>query len=452
MPLLKHFFRNGCVLLPLLATTLVAQTSQDKTLSGCLEKGKTLYAQAQYAQAAKTFERCLSFDENNVEAHLSLAGVYLTEDKLSLAQEHFSAALKNMKRTSPYWSYTYSMLGDISLRKQDQKSALNMYQKSLQYNPANVNSLIGKGIILEAQGNVSGAAEAYQAGLAVEPLNTIARQRLINLEPEYLTDADMLTALKQRYAIKPEVTELTDKDRELFAKIHQAEQRLGVEYLKNKYGAAHTKDYIVTLNKDNDFARDMLTLNGYNALQKSMGQDAVAVFQKLNVPIQDVFSLRDKQGRPLFTQDSTLTEEGFYVYTQALKGKKEYLLPNQAVPLTQNEIKQANQRAKILEQKGYMEISRAELKMLETETMCSEETLQKDLGVYYLTVAKKQHRYFVLTKSNKDLKTVPYYYVMLARHKRNPKIEVPKNQTVEYHKLYNYTICLSDGNLTLTEE
>lgn len=326
-----------------------------------------------------------------------------------------------------------------------------MYQKSLQYNPANVNSLIGKGVILEAQGNIPGAADAYQAALAVEPLNTIARQRLINLEPDYLTDADMLTALKQRYAVKPEVAELTEKDRELFTKIHQAEQRLGVEYLKNKYGV-HTKDYIVTLNKDTDFAREMLTLNGYNALQKSMGQDAVAVFQKLNVPIQDVFLLRDKQGKPLFTQESTLTEEGFYVYTQALKGQKEYLLPNQAPPLTQDEIKKANQRAKILEEKGYMEISRAELKMLETETLCSEETLQKDLGVYFLTVAKKQHRYFVLTKDAKDLRAVPYYYVMLGRKKRNPKIEVPKNQVIEYYKYYGYTVCLSDGNLTLPDE
>ena len=168
--------------------------------------------------------------------------------------------------------------------------------------------------------------------------------------------------------------------------------------------------------------------------------------------MKEVFLLRDKQGKPVFTQDSTLTEEGFHVYTQALQGHKEYLLPNQAVPLTQQEIQKANQRAHVLEQKGYMEISRAELKMLETETLCSEETLQKDLGVYLLPVAKKQHRYFVLTKDAKEIKLVPYYYVMMARKKRNPKVELPKNQLIEYYNLYNYTICLSDGNLTLSED
>jgi predicted negative regulator of RcsB-dependent stress response len=450
MQLSKHFSKNGWTLFVLLAGAAQAAVPTGQTLSSCLENGKAQYAQAQYTQAQKTFEKCLALDENNVEAHLSLAGVLLTQNDLSGAQTHFERALKQMKRTSPYWSYTYSMLGDIALKRQDHKEALNMYQKSLQYNPANVNSLIGKGIILEMQGNQQGAAENYQAALAVEPLNVIARQRLVNLEPEYLTDEEMLLALKQRYAVKPEATELTDKNRELFTRIHQAEQRRGVDYLKNKYGA-NTQDYIVTLNKGTDFAREMLSLNGYNTSQKDMGQDALAVFSQLKIPVQDVFALRDKHGKPVFTQDSTLTEEGFYVYTQALKGKKEYLLPNQAVPLTEVEIQKANRRADALTKKGYTEISRSELKMLETQTLCSEETLQKSLGVYYMPIAKKQYRYFVRTTDTDALKTVAYYYVMTARHKRNPKVEVPKNDLVEYYKYGGYTICLSDGNLTLSE-
>ena len=185
MHLSKHFFKNGWLVFLFFSTALVAQTPAGQTtLSSCLEQGKAQYANTQYDQAAKTFERCLDLDNNNVEAHLSLAGVLLTQNDLSKAQEHFEAAIKNMKRSSPYWSYTYSMLGDIALREQKQKDALNMYQKSLQYNPANVNSLIGKGVVLETQGNVQGAADAYQAALAVEPLNVIARQRLIVLEPD----------------------------------------------------------------------------------------------------------------------------------------------------------------------------------------------------------------------------------------------------------------------------
>ena len=157
---------------------------------------KEQFAKAQYPQAAQSFKQCLVLDEQNVDAHLSLAGVLLTQEQLTEAQQHFELALKNMTRTSPYWSYTYSMLGDIALRRKQHKEALNMYQNSLQYNPANVNSLIGKGVVLEFDGNQQGAAQAYQSALAVEPLNIIARQRLINLEPEYLTDEEILTALK----------------------------------------------------------------------------------------------------------------------------------------------------------------------------------------------------------------------------------------------------------------
>lgn len=127
-----------------------------QTLAACLEEGKTHYMAHQLGPAQRTFERCLQLDGQNVDAHLSLAGVLLTQEDLSGAQIHFEEALKHMKRTSPYWSYTYSMLGDIALKQRNQKQALVMYSKSLEYNTANVNSLIGKGIILEAQGNKQG--------------------------------------------------------------------------------------------------------------------------------------------------------------------------------------------------------------------------------------------------------------------------------------------------------
>ena len=442
----KHFFNIIIVF-----SSFAVAHAQSQTLAACLDEGKLQYTNTQYKQATDTFNRCLTLAPENVDVHLSLAGVFLTQNNLPDAKAHFETALKNMQRTSPYWSYTYSMLGDIALKQRDTKQAFSLYCRSLEYNTANVNSLIGKGIILETQGNFLSAAEAYSAALAVEPLNLIARQRLINLEPEYLTDEEMLVALKQRHAIKPDQTDLTEANRELFTKIHQAEQRRGVDYLKNKYGK-NIYNYIVTLNKGTDFARDLLTLNGYNTLQKNMGQDAIVTFQRLGVPIQQIFDLRDKQGAPLFTKESTLTEEGFTVYIQALAGKKEFLRPGQLVPLTTEQKQKINARIQALVRKGYTEISRPELKMLETKTLCSEETLKDKMGVYYFPLGQKHYRYLVRTTDKNPLKTIPYYYVMQARHKRNPKVEVPKNDLVEYYNFYNYTFCLSDGNLTFNDE
>lgn len=449
MPYLKHF-SNMCVLCTVLACALPLQAEQ--TLSSCLDEGKIAYTNQNYPQAEQIFERCLTLDPQNVDAHLSLGGVYLTQDKLDVAQSHFQTALTHMQRNSPYWSYTYSMLGDIALKNRQNKQALALYSQSLQYNAANVNSLVGKGAILETQGDTQGAAEAYTSALAVEPLNLIARRRLIVLEPEYLTDDDILIALKQRLAVKPEETTLTDENRTLFFRMHQAEQRRGVDYLKNKFGRNLPKDYIVTLNQGTDFARELLTLDGFNALEKSIGQDAVLVFRRLNIPIQSIFSLRNKEGKPVFTPETTLTEEGFTVYTQALAGQKSYLLPNQAVPPSPAQLKKVQARAQALLKKGYTEISRAEYKMLENKTLCSDDTLKNKLGMYFLPVAKNLHRYFVRTTDTDPLQTVPYYYVMQARHKRNPKVEVPKNELIEYYQYYGYTLCLSDGNLTLAED
>ena len=143
-----------------------------------------------------------------------------------------------------------------------------------------------------------------------------------------------------------------------------------------------------------------------------------------------------------------MTEGGFYAYTQALKGNKEYLLPNEMVPLTTEEKKKLRGKIGWLKQKGYIEISRSELTMLEDETLCSEETLQESLGLYELPISKKSHLYFVKTEDKNSMQTVAYYYVMSKRKKRNPKVVVPKNSVVEFHQRQDVGICLSDGKLT----
>lgn len=418
-----------------------------ETMTACLEQGKKAYADKQVSQAKDIFVRCVKINPADEQAQLSLAGALLTLDDLDGAEKAFSAALSKMKRTSPYLSYTYSMLGDIALKRRQNKEALALYGKSLEINAANVNSLVGKGVILEYQGDKLGASDFYRSALAVEPLNLVARKRLVNLEPEYMTDAEILAALKQRYAVKPEVKELSPEHRALFAAIHKAEQRRGIDYLKNKYPKVPA-EFIVTINKKTEFEREMLTLAGYTALQKHIGQDALGVFQRAGVPIKDVFALRNTKGEKVFKEDSTLTDAGFTVYTEALQNRKTFLLPHEALPPTPQYMAQVSMREKELKEAGYIEISRAEFKMLETQTRCSEDTLRDKLGVYVLPITKNTRRYFVFARTPKDpLKGVPYYYLMAAHAKRNPKIKVPRNSLIESYALYGYTVCLDDGNL-----
>ncbi|MBR4592581.1 MAG: tetratricopeptide repeat protein [Elusimicrobiaceae bacterium] len=444
----KPFFLNLYGLLILCpAVAFGAGKAKDEQITQCLERGKNFFAAQQYAQAQEAFTSCVRLDPHNAEAQLSLGGVLLTKEDLDGAEKAFQAALKEMTRTSPYLSYTYSMLGDIALKRQENDQALTWYSKSLESNAANVNSLVGKGVIIEYQGDKKGAASFYRSALAVEPLNLIARQRLINLEPEYFSDAEILEALKQRYAIKPDVTVLTDDMRDTFTFIHRAEQRRGVDYLKNKYPKMPA-DYLVTINKGTEFERDMLTLTGYEVLRKDVGQDAIAVFRQLGVPVKDVFNLRDLKGGKLFKEDNTLTDSGYFAYTQALKKHKVFLLPNESVAPTKEMLEQLARKEEELKKAGYIEISRRELRMIERETKCSEDTLRAEMGLYILPVNKTKRRYFIVGRQTPDpKKSVPYHFLMKEQAKKNPSIKVPANSLVDSYTYYGYTICLEDGSL-----
>ena len=417
-------------------------------LAACLEQGKKEFAGRDYIHARSTFERCLKMDSQNVDTLLSLGGVALTQDKLDEARRYFLRAIGNMERTSPYFSYTYSMLGDIAFKQQQPQNALRYYERSLGYNRANVNSLVGKAVITENQGDVKTAAKLYETALAVEPLNVVARKRLTALEPLYFSDEEMLSALKQRYAALPDKKELSAADRELFAKMHSAEQRGGIEYLKSKYSVLPA-DYTVTLFKDTDFAREVLTVGGYNALQKQVGQDAVSVFQKMNVRTQDVFDLRDLQGNKIFLPDSTLTDSGFAVYNEALQGRKAFLLPKEDVPPTQDDLNKIAERISDLKKNGYTEISRAELALVQKQTNCSEDTLRQYMGLYVLVVSKSEKRYFIPQGETTDPKKgAAYYYVARARAQRDPKVVIPRNTLAQSYDSYGYKICSSvDGQL-----
>lgn len=448
----KHFFKFLLLTLLSLGTSFCAHAADTQK---CLQEGKLLFDAQQFEQAQQQFSSCVTADPNNESALISLAGTFYQQNKFPQAKEQFQKALGKMEEDSPYQSYVYSMLGDIALKQQQNSQALDYYNQSLSFNKNNVNSLVGKGVILEYTGEKKQAAEAYEQALELEPTNVLARKRLINLEPDYFTDEQILTALQQRLALPPTVTKITDKERELFSHIHRLEQRRGVDYLKNKLQQI-PPDYTVTLYKDTPLERVLLTQTGYQSVQKNLGKDAIATFEKAGVPAKDIFSLRDMKGQPVFDKDGYLTEEGFFAYTNSLTGKKAFLLPHEDVPATTEDIQRAERIAQRLKSQGYIEISSHEYNMLLDVTECPPETLKNDLDVRSVPVTKHRLRYFVQSKElpqQQALKTVPYYYVMVERAKKNRSIKVPRNSVVEYHKYFGHeSICLEDGRPLLQNE
>ena len=432
----------------LLASVWAAAASAE--VSACLNQGKKEFLADYWGEARKTFTHCLTLDENNEETLLSLGGVCLTQEDLPAARKYFLQALGQMKRSSPYLSYTYSMLGDISLKQGKNRESLAYYNRSLNFNAANVNSLVGKGIVLEIQDDKLSAARAYETALAVEPLNVIARKHLIALEPLYFNDKQVLEALKQRYAVLPDKEDVSEEDRKLFRRIHRAEQRGGIDYLK-KHFAQMPPGYIVTLFKDTGISREMLTLNGYNVLQKRIAQDAVNVFLKMGIPTQSIFDLRDLKGNKIFV-DNTLTPRGMYVYAEALQNRKAFLLPHEEVPPTQQYMDLVEERVKELYDSGYAEISLAELSFIEQKTNCSENTLRRRMGLYILPLSRRDKRYFVFAQQPQNaVQGIPWYYVAWYRSQRDPNIEIPSNAIINRYAYYrDFKICgASSGELLI---
>ncbi len=445
-----HYFTRFLVINILLLLTVPALCAKE-TLATCMEQGKQEFALERYVAAKNTFRRCLKLDSHNVETLLSLGGVCLTQDEIDDANSYFLAALRYMKKNSPYFSYTYSMLGDIALKKHNNKAALGYYNKSLAYNEAHVNSLVGKGVITEGMGDKKEAAKIYQTALAVEPLNLIARRRLIALEPIYFSDEEMLQALKQRYAIPPDQDTLTAENRDLFEHIHQAEQRGGIEYLKEKFGTL-PEDYSVTLFKDTVFARNVLTAEGYQILKKQIAQDAIAVFQNSGIPTQDIFQLRDLKGEKIFLPDNTLTDSGMEVYQAATKGKKLFLLPSEDIPLTQQQQNKINNLRQQLKEKGYAEISADELAWLNKQTNCSLQTMRSRMGLYVLPISKREARYYVIAHEEEPadpLKGALWHYVARKRARTNPSLVVPPNSLVQKREWMNFKICSEQDGTVL---
>ena len=150
----------------------------------------------------------------------------------------------------------------------------------------------------------------------------------------------------------------------------------------------------------------------------------------------------------LFNKDNTLTDSGFAAYTETLHNRKAFLRPHESPPPSKKFLQQLAQREAALKKAGYMEITAKELKFVEKQTKCSEETLRAELGLYVLPVTKTARRYFIVARETPDpKKSVPYYYLMKERAKVNKSVKVPKNSLVESYGYYGYTVCLDDGKL-----
>lgn len=365
------------------------------TEQDCLAKSKELFNDKDYPSAEAKLKECLRFAPSDTDALISLAGVQMILGEFANAEKSFKTALKyDSPKLAPYKGYIFSLLGDIAIRNVNLVAATEYYKSALSVHPANINAIVGLGICTEKEGRIQDAAALYKKALAVDFTNIVARERLIALEPDVLSEGEMLTALKERNIIDTSSAVYSQEDVAVLRKMLAAERDSAIEYLSGKYGGRIPPGFIVERDSGKIYVRKMLTLTGYNEVVAQLSADAKQFFMAKNIQPSVIFKLRDAQGNAIFDEKGHLNDSGLNAYTKALLGQKSYFLPNETLPNVQSE---TDALAKKYIAQGYSEITMPEYEYLLTKSRCSEQTLVRELRAKIIKVNENKKRVFLVS-------------------------------------------------------
>ena len=417
------------------------------TAQSCLEKSRKFFNSKDYISAEHALEKCSKKEQAYPDVQMSMGGIKFLLAEYDQAEKYFNAALKTLPKNSQYFAYVYSRLGDIAVQKKQLSKAGDYYQKSLKYQPEDINALVGYGYTLEKSGKKDLAAKYYKQALNIDFSNLNARKGLIRLEPDCLSDKEKLEALKDRNIIAPEAETYTEEDITILRNILKAERGSAIDYLSLKLGALLPEGSVFERNPNTFYARKILTLSGYNLLIKNLSNEAQGFFMSKNIIASDLFSLTDFNGKPIFDENGLLTEEGLIAYNKSLKGKKSYLLPGEKAPITKEK---ENELVKQYIAQGYSEVTRLEFQYVEEETRCSEETLVKSLQCRTIGEGRNK-RYFVLSKEDTQIPfSIPYETVLQYRElfgKHNQDNTPVYRDTFGEKQRGSITLCDKKGEL-----
>jgi type IV pilus assembly protein PilF len=92
--------------------------------------GMAYYFKNSKTNAIKHLKKSIELDEKNTDAVINLASIYMDKNKLNLAEGLYKKALSNLIYDKQ--QRTYYNLGILELRRNNKKSALNYFTKSIE--------------------------------------------------------------------------------------------------------------------------------------------------------------------------------------------------------------------------------------------------------------------------------------------------------------------------------
>jgi len=393
------------VLLALCAGAAFAQANA--ALSSCISAGQAAFNKNNIDEAEAQFRRCIAAWPSDANSHISLAGVLMTKGNLTDAKDEFNVGLSLINSASPTAAYCQSRLGDIAIKQGKYDEAETKYILAIAADHYEVNAIIGLGRCRELKKDWKSAAENYRRAYALEPANPVARQGLRRVEPNVMTDEEILAELKLRRALPPDVGALSEEKKALFMEMRQAEEYDAVTYLFKKVRPMRP-NYVVEKDTGTINYRLMFTARGFYAYKTYISSDALRFFEKKGMPLKQIVKLRTKNGGLVFdpAAGGRLSSEGMKAYFYAVLGQKIYLLPSEPLSFEDAAIVEEKDRLEgEMKRDRYMEISELEYLWLLRATDCSEEALTDalDMRIREIPVPgteRKSKRYFVDTTGN----------------------------------------------------
>ncbi|MBF0551905.1 MAG: tetratricopeptide repeat protein, partial [Deltaproteobacteria bacterium] len=167
--------------------------------------------QGQIDEAGKLAQRVLAVKPDSPGANVVFGKLYLSEGRLSEAQQSFDLAAK--AEDAPSWirAEAYGGLGRIAAAKKDNGQALNEYDKALANNPDQQTITINKAVLLEREGKYEDAAKLYEKAAAANPQDNMAARLLKNA----LNRTELVNDQEKQKKIDQLVSELLIRQNEL---------------------------------------------------------------------------------------------------------------------------------------------------------------------------------------------------------------------------------------------
>jgi tetratricopeptide (TPR) repeat protein len=139
--------------------------------------GEVYQAMGMQKQAEMELRKAIAFAPLDMVAREHLGQLYFDEGKYALAEQQYRSALASIPTVR-----AYTGLGAVKWSEGDHAGAQRLFTEATELDPRDSRPYVMLGVLYAQSGKTADAIREYEAGLAVDPRNSIARSQLAKLE------------------------------------------------------------------------------------------------------------------------------------------------------------------------------------------------------------------------------------------------------------------------------